>query len=93
MSIKLHLIKTPALFFLQMAMHASQCPVLMEDFAKMESVATPATARLGTRASTVKSVQNHSHSGQSGSLQCPFSSFLPVQEVVCPLCSKVESKV
>lgn len=47
-----------ALFVLQMATHVSRYPVLIMDFAKTESVATPATARPGTRASTVKSVQN-----------------------------------
>lgn len=41
-----------------MVMHVSRGPVLMEDFAKMESAATPAFARPGTKASTVKLVKN-----------------------------------
>ena len=42
---------------LQMATHASHRPVLTADGAKTESAATPATARPGTRASTVKLVK------------------------------------
>lgn len=47
---------------LQMVTHASRCPALMEDFAKMESAATAAFARLGTKASTVKLVQKQAFS-------------------------------
>lgn len=75
---KIHLIKTPliAFFVLQMATHVSHCLVHMEDFAKTELVATTATASLGTRASTVKLVQNCSLCRQLGSSSGSFSKTL-----------------
>lgn len=56
-----------------MAMHVSRCPAHMEDFAKTELVATTVTARPDIKASTVKSVQNRSHSEQRGSSSFPLA--------------------